>query len=403
MGLSLVYTMVIINIKMAIVFKTFKYRLYPNKEQKVFLEKHFGGCRFVYNYFLALRSEKYKTEKKNVSGFECERMLPSLKKEFSWLKEINSQSLQQAVLNLERAFQGFFKKLGGYPCFKKKKGRQSFLVPQHFRIENNKLFIPKLKSGIKIKPHRFPEGTPKTLTISKEPSGKYYASITCEVEIEPLPKRDSEVGIDLGLEHFATLSTGEKVDYPRFLLKSERKLRSLHRWLSRKKKGSHNREKARLRVARLYEKTRNQRVDFLHKLSKRLISENQAIYLEDLNVKGMVRNRHLSKAISDSGWGEFVRQLGYKSLWYGRTFRQIPRFYPSSKECSICHFVIPRLELSQRSWVCPNCGTVHDRDLNASVVIKQVGQGLPELTPVEKRASTSVFSMRQVASLKQEA
>ncbi len=383
--------------------KSFKYRLYPDEEQKVFLEKHFGCCRFVYNHFLALRSNTYKVEKKDISGFECKKLLVPLKKEHPWLREVNSQSLQQSVLNLEVAFQRFFKGLGRYPCFKKKKEKQSFSIPQNFRIESNKLFIPKLKSGIKIKLHRSLEGTLKTLTISRELTGKYYASVVCEVKIQPLPRVEREVGIDLGLTHFATLSTEEKIEHPKPLLKLERKLKTLQRWLSRKKKGSRNREKMRLRVAKLHERIKNQRADFLHKLSKRLISENQAIYLEDLHVKGMIRNKILSKAISDSGWGEFIRQLQYKALWYGRTLRQIPRFYPSSKACSICHFVIPELKLSQRVWTCPNCKTVHDRDINASVVIKQVGRDTSELTPAERLTSTSLaLSMRQVASMKQE-
>jgi putative transposase len=199
--------------------KSFKYRIYPDEEQKDFFERHVGCCRFVYNHFLALRSNKYKTEKKNISGFDCKRLLVSLKKEHPWLKEVNSQSLQQSVIDLEVAFRRFFKGLGKYPCFKKKRGKQSFAVPQNFRIEDNKLFIPKLKAGMKIKLHRPLEGILKTLTIAKEPTGKYYAFIICEADIKYLPKTENEVGIDLGLAHFAIFSTSEKIEHPKTFFK----------------------------------------------------------------------------------------------------------------------------------------------------------------------------------------
>ncbi len=384
--------------------KAYKYRIYPDKEQKVFLERHFGSCRFVYNHFLAMVSNSYKTEKKSISGFQCKRMLVSLKKDYPWLKDINSQSLQQSVINLDMAYKRFFKRLGEYPQFKKKIGRQSFSVPQNFRIEGNKLFIPKLKTDIKIKLHSSLDGDIKTLTISKEPSGKYYISVSCEVVVQPLPSVQQKIGVDLGITHFAALSTGEKIEHPKSLRKSEKRLISLQRQLFRKQKGSNNRNKARLKVATLHEKIKSQRKDFLHKLSRRLISENQVICLETLNVKGMVRNRHLAKAISDSGWGEFTRQIQYKADWYGRTLKQIPMFYPSSKKCNICHFVMAELKLSQRMWTCPNCGAIHDRDDNASNVIKTVGQDMPEVTPAERRTTTilSMKAIQQVRSMKQD-
>lgn len=385
-------------------YKAFKYRLYPTKAQQVFLDKHFGCSRFVYNHFLALRKETWEKDKLAVSGFDCKKQLRSLKSEYLWLKEVNSQSLQESVLNLDKAYKRFFKKLANYPRFKKKGNKQSFAVPQHFSIETGRVNIPKLVDGIKFKQHRGLIGIPKSLTISKTPSAKYFVSIVCECEIEKLPPIKQEVGVDLGLTHFATLSTGEKIEHPKVLKRSARQLARLQRSLSRKQKGSNNRLKAKLLVARIHEKIANQRKDFLHKLSSRLINENQVICIEDLNVRGMVKNRCLAKAISDSGWSEVVRQLHYKSDWYGRTVKQIPRFYPSSKECNVCYFVYAGLTLSQRVWTCPNCGTIHDRDDNATKVIKRVGQDMPELTPVEKLAAvTPTLSMKQVSSKKQEA
>ncbi|MDP3286209.1 MAG: RNA-guided endonuclease TnpB family protein [Desulfobacterales bacterium] len=386
------------------ILKGFKYRIYPNAEERKVLDQHFGCVRYVYNYFLDLRSRTYAEESINLDGFSCKCKLVELKKEKSWLKDINSQSLQQSVLDLEKSYRRFFKGLGGYPVFKKKANRQSFTVPQNFKIIDGKLYIPKLKNGINIKLHRPLSGNAKTVTISKSPTGKYYASFSCEVEIEKLPKSNKEIGIDLGLNHFAILSSGEKIEHPKTLRRSQRKLSRLQKKLSAKQKGSSNRNKARLKVAALHEKIGSQRKDFLHKLSFRLIRENQAIHLEELMVKNMVKNRCLSKAISDSGWGEFIRQLAYKSEWYGRQFNQIPRFYPSSKTCNVCGFVFKDLQLSQRSWNCSQCGSIHDRDINAANVILSVGQDMPELTPVERLASvSSVLSMKQVSSAKQEA
>jgi len=383
--------------------RAYKYRLYPTEEQKVFLDKHFGCCRFIYNHFLALRKETWEKDKQTISGFECKRQLRTLKKEFPWLKEVNSQSLQDAVLNLEKSYRRFFKGLASYPNFREKRNRQCFAAPQHFRIEDSYIYIPKFDTGIKIKLHREMTGIQKSLAISKTPTGKYFVSITCETVVEKLPFVEQQIGVDLGLSRFASLSTGEKVEHPKLLRQSEKQLKRLQRKLSRKQKGSMNRDKTRLLVALKHEKIANQRRDFLHKLSSRLINENQVVCIEDLSVKGMVRNRHLSKAISDSGWGEFVRQVKYKADWYGRTVKEIPKFYPSSKTCSICGFVYGGLTLSERFWTCPSCSAVHDRDDNASNVILNVGQGMPELTPVERMTSiSSIFSMRQVSLKKQE-
>jgi len=385
--------------------KAFKYRIYPTEEQSVFLEKHFGACRFVYNYFLDLRSKEYKENRRSVSGLECKRMLVPLKKTNEWLKEINSQSLQEAVLNLEKAYQRFFKGLGKYPVFKKKRNHQSFTVPQHFSIDGNLFYIAKLKTGIQIKLHRPIDGIPSSLTISRTPSGKYYVSFSCETLMpEVKNKPAATMGIDLGLTSFIATSNKEKVDHPACLRKSEKKLARLQRSLSKKKNGSNNKNKQRLKVAVLHEKVSNQRHDFLHKLSRKIVDENQAVYLESLNVKGMMKNRHLSKSIADSGWSEFARQLKYKGEWYGTRVVQIGRFVPSTKTCCICNAVNHDLSLKDRVWTCPSCKTIHDRDINAAIVIKKVGQDMPDIKPVEKRASVLSFKRKgKPASVKQEA
>lgn len=358
----------------------------------------------MYNHFLALRCEKWESEKVRLSGFDCKKMLPDLKIEHPWLRGINSQSLQATVLNLESAYQRFFKKLGGYPQFHKKQGRQTFAVPQHFAVSGNRLSIPKLKYDIRVRMHRALLGKPKSLTMIKEASGKYYVSVICECEVSSLPVVQRETGVDLNLGDYAVLSSGEKIEHPKWLKHSERRLKALQRRLSRKVMGANNRSKARLQVALLHKKISNKRRDFQHKLSHRLISENQVISLEGLRVRNMVRNHHLSKSISDSGWSEFAKMVQYKAAWYGRTVKVIDTFAPSSKQCSICGHINKDLKLSQRVWVCPNCKVVHDRDHNAAVNIELIGRDTPELTPVERRAAAvSVFSIKQVRSKKQEA
>jgi putative transposase len=387
-----------------VTLRAYRYRIYPTEDQKRLFEQHFGCCRFVYNHFLALRSEKWQSEQIRLSGFDCKKMLPNIKRQFPWLAGVNSQSLQASVLNLESAYRRFFKGIGRHPRFHKKHSRQAFSVPQHFMMTDGLLRLPKLQSQVRVRMHRPIEGSRRALTVIKESSGKYYISVVCACDIEALPPADSQVGVDLGLKDYAVVSGGERVEHPKWMKGTEKRLAMLQRRLCRKQKGSKNSAKARLRVAKAHEKVGNQRKDFLHKLSHRLIIENQVVSIEGLRVNNMVRNRHLSKSISDSGWGEFARQLLYKADWYGRTVKVVDTFCPSSKTCSVCGFVNKELKLSQRAWLCPECLTVHDRDHNAAVNIDVIGRDTPEVTPAERRAAAvSILSMRQVRSAKQEA
>lgn len=392
----------------------YKFRIYPSMEQQEIFARHFGCVRFIHNYLLKYRTESYVQDKKSVSVFEIIPLIAELKRKegYGWLKVVNSQSLQAAALDLENGFSRFFKKLGGYPKFKKKANRQSFKVPQNFSLDQSGagnwfLYLPKIKSGIRTEVHRKVEGTVKQVTISQDPDGCYYASLNCEVtENFFVAKKDNggkKIGIDLGLTSFITTSDGEKIETPKYLRKSEDKLKVAQKRLSKKVKGSINRKKARKKVAKLHKKVSNQRKDFLHKVSSRLIDENQVIYREDLNIEGMVKARNLSKSIADAAWGEFIRYLTYKAVWYGKLVIQIGRFEPSSKLCSCCGYKNNELTLSERSWKCKLCLTLHDRDVNAALNILKLGQGMPDVKPVER--STSVFSIKRmkVGSTKQEA
>ena len=396
------------------ILRAYKYRLYPRPSQLPFLTEHFGATRFVYNYFLDLRKKSYDSGIR-LSGFDCKKMIPGLKTTYPWLWDINSQSLQESVINLEKAYQRFFKKLGAYPKPKKKRGRQSFTVPQHFTIRGSYLFIPKLESALKVNFHRRIQGKVKSCTISREPSGTFFVSFSVQenIHIPDLPgKIEKEESIDLGVGVLCTFFDGTKVEAPKYLRKALKKLARLQWQLSRKVKGSKNREKARIKVARLHEYVRNQRKDFLHKLSSQVVNENQVIYLEDLNVKGMMQFEHLGLSVGDAGLGQFVKQLKYKSEWSGKKVVQIDRWYPSSMTCSVCGYVNEDLTLGSRVWVCPQCMTAHDRDHNAAKNIMAVGQDIvPEPLPfgdafpvgkkttVEKR--TSVFSMKGIANSRQ--
>lgn len=362
--------------------KAYKFRLYPTGEQINLLAQHFGCSRFVYNNFLRQRIDFYAEskgkEKQGLNYHDTAIMLTQLKKqpEFVWLNDVNAQSLQQSLRRLDVAYNNFFNKRAKFPKFKSKHKRQSFLVPQGFKVDFEKglLYIPKFKP-IKIILHRQPEGIMKSINISKTPSGKYFASILCEIEKIVKPKENgNQIGIDLGLKSFLVNSDSERFESPKFLRKSEGRLKRLQQLLSRKKKGSNRRNKARIKVACMHEKIANQRKDFLHKLSRRLVSDNQAIFAEDLNVKGLVTNHCLAKSISDSGWSEFIRQIKYKSEWEGVYFGQIDRFFPSSKRHNACGWINASLSLKDKEWVCQCCGQVVDRDFNAAQNILQFGK-----------------------------
>ena len=357
--------------------KAYKYRLYPNTSQIDFFEKQFGTCRFIYNRALDLKSTAYTEENRSVSKRELRDMLPGLKVQYPWLKDVNSQSLQASIDNLDNAFQKFFRKEAGYPNFKSKYNPvQSFQVPQHYVVDldNGTVKLPKIKEPVRAKFHRRFEGKTRTATVSRTPTGKYFISILIE-DGRKIPEKVSSgpsIGVDVGITHFAILSTGETIENPRHLKKSMARLRAEQRSLSRKKRGSSNRKKQQLVVAKLHEKVANQRNDFQHKVSKRLIDKNQAICLEDLNIKGMVKNHCLAQAISDVAWGNFIIKLKYKAEWYGKTIQQICRFVPSSKLCNVCGYKNTDLTLNDRSWECPSCHIKHDRDVNAAINILNI-------------------------------
>jgi putative transposase len=354
--------------------KAIKVRLYPTGEQEVLLAKAFGTTRWLWNYLLGLNNKTYLETGKGISGMDLKKLIPSLKTEHEWLKETYSQCLQQASLNLSRAFVNFFEKRAGFPKFKSKFGQQSLQYPQNVKILENALYFPKL-GEIKSVWHRTSEGELKTVTISKTTTGQYYASLLFEIEGEnPVPSADGKaVGIDLGLTHFAITSDGLKVDNPRHIKKHEKNLKRKQRKLARKTKGSKSRDKARKLVAKVHQKISNARQDFLHKLSRKLINENQVITVETLNIKGMVRNHKLAKTISDVGWGMFINFLDYKARMDGKTFIEVDRFFPSSKTCHVCLTIVDSLPLDIRSWTCGHCHTEHDRDVNAAINLRDEG------------------------------
>ena len=352
-------------------YRAYKYRIYPTAAQANALAFHFGAVRYVYNRYRAAREGYYQDTGETLSETDCCLDLTDHKREAGneWLQQAYNQSLQQAIRDLDRAYRNFFAGRARYPRFKSKRSPQSirylFAGGIQLRIANGRIRIPKV-ADVKITQHRRIEGTPKNMTVSKSKSGKFFVSIQCEVDMTPPPAIGPEVGIDLGLKTFVTLSDGRTIDPPKHLRKAERRLKRLQRRLSRKRKGSANRRKAIVLLARQHEKVANRRADFLHKLSRQLVETHGHIGVENLHVKGMLRNHSLAKSIFDAGWGEFVRQLEYKGDWYGCKIIKVDRWFASSKTCSACNAHNAALDLSERRWACQQCGALHDRDLNAA-------------------------------------
>ena len=357
-----------------------KVRLYPTTEQQEILSQHFGCSRWWWNHALNLCIETYKATGKGLTQVALNKFLPHLKKEkeTEWLSECYSQVLQATTLNLVTAYKNFFEGRAKYPRFKAKKNRQSIQYPQSVKIVDSCLKFPGRVGIVKAKLHRPIEGKIKTVTVSMTSSGKYYASVLMEsCGFNPAPSTDGKVaGIDLGLKDFSIVNDGiktTKYPNPRHLAKHEYNLKRKQQKLARKEKGSKSRDKARLLVARVHERVSNVRQDYLHKLSRKLVDDNQVIVVESLNTKGMVRNHKLAKAISDVGWGMFVNFLQYKLERDGKVLVEIDRWFPSSKLCSNCHYQVGEMPLEVRSWICPNCGTHHDRDGNAAINIRAEG------------------------------
>ena len=355
----------------------YKYRAYPNKEQREFFSKNFGCCRFVYNHYLVKRKATWEEWHDTMSFSEtCKDLSHFLKKEKDWLKEADSSALQQSLRHLDNAYQNFFKKRSGYPKFKKKRSEQSYRTMNNsnsIRIEGDHIKLPKA-GRVKIVNTRSFEGRISSATVTRTASGRYYISLQVEEEFETLPNGGGMLGIDAGLTDLYTDSDNNKIINPKTLTKHEKRIRRLQRSLSRKEKGSKNREKARKRLAREHEKVADIRNDFQHKITHRLANDNQVVCIEDLNVKGMMKNHKLARSISDASWSELFRKLEYKMEDRGGILIKVPRTYPSSQLCSCCGSQNSKVkDLSIRAWTCPECGAVHDRDVNAAVNILAKG------------------------------
>lgn len=377
----------------------YKYRIYPNQEQEQKIAQHFGCSRFVYNWGLETKIAYYQQKEKTLSCFDLIKRLPELKAQNEWLKEADSQSLQMALRNLDNAYTRFFREKKGFPRFHSGHNpRQAYQIPQRCQIiDSHHVKIPKL-GVVRAKIHRECLGKTGTWTISKTPAGRYFVSIVTDYTPSPKPRPNNQIGIDLGIKTYATCSNGEKINNPKWFRNSSKRLAVLQRRASRKAKGSNNRRKANLKVAKYYERTTDQRKDWQHKWTTKLVNENQVICLEDLNVAGMLKNHYLARAIQECAWSQFVSFLEYKANWYGTKIVKIGRFEPSSKLCP-CGYINKSLTLADRKWTCPECQQPHDRDLLASQNILRFGQ---KLISGSGRPVEPVESPTMVGAMKQE-
>jgi len=354
--------------------KAYRYRFYPTVGLEIFLAKTFGCCRFVYNHFLEAKEQHYKNHKKSLSYGECASQLADLKNTYLFLKEVSSVALQQSLRHLETAFQRFYKREGQFPKKKKRRHQQSAtFMKNSFTYRGGEITLAKCKVPLNIRWSRRFVGEPTSITITRDSRGRYYISVLVEEVIKPLPRLDKTIGIDLGLKALITTSDKEIIQAKKALKRRLKHLKIRQRALSRKTKGSSNRTKARMRVAKLSGKIQDIRKDTLHKQSRKLVNENQVICAETLDVKKMMKNKKLAREIGDAGWGTLLQFLKYKSAWYGRQFVEVPQFFPSTKQCSHCKGINQSLTLEDRVWMCPHCSTQHDRDVTAAINIREEG------------------------------